>query len=398
MDQDLPGLDEEIVQLPADVRRDLAERGKNDLFFMAKAILGYQQMTQECHGPLCVFHDHNRSRYKLTLVPRGTFKTSVITIGKNIQGSVRDPNSRTCIINEVAENAQGFLSTIAEHFEGNKVLRALYSEVIPKNPKGTGHWNSKGLRLNRQWKGPEDTIEAMGVFSTLTSHHYTHISYDDIISEDAVKSPQVMTDTIERTRKFRSLMVDPAHSTLDVTGTRWALHDVYSHFIKALGPRLAKYIRGSVKPDGSLLFPELLDNETLASLREEYEEYMFSCLYMNNPRDVANQDFNVDDLRLWRWSADEETVVLYGPKDEHGYRNIVREWPLEQLDITVSVDLAVAEAVNSDRNAVVTVGASPDGEAIVLDTFAKRCTPLEVIEHLFWVKNGFIRGCSGLRV
>jgi hypothetical protein len=138
MDQDLPGLDEEIVQLPADVRRDLAERGKNDLFFMAKAILGYQQMTQECHGPLCVFHDHNRSRYKLTLVPRGTFKTSVITIGKNIQGSVRDPNSRTCIINEVAENAQGFLSTIAEHFEGNKVLRALYSEVIPKNPKAQG--------------------------------------------------------------------------------------------------------------------------------------------------------------------------------------------------------------------------------------------------------------------
>jgi predicted phage terminase large subunit-like protein len=389
-DQDLPYLDEDIVRMPEDIRHDLAERGKNDLYFFSKAILGYRQMTTHCHGPLCVFHDHNPKRYKLTLIPRGTFKTSVLTIGKNTQKAVRDPNVRICIINEVAENAQGFLGTIRQHFEGNRVLRALYSDVIPKDLHK--NWNNQGLRLRRQWVGPEDTIEAMGIFSTLTSHHYTDLAYDDIISEDAVKSPQVMADTISRAGKFRSLMVSPSHSNLDITGTRWALHDTYSHFIKTLnrlGPQLAMYIRGAIGLNGELMFPELLDAETLAMLRDEYGDYMFSCLYMNNPRDVANQDFNVSNLRSWRWSADEESVLLYGPPDETGYPTIVREWRLDELDITVSLDPAISEAVNSDRNAIVTVGASPLGEAIVLDTFAKRCTPLEVIEHFFWLKRRY---------
>lgn len=379
-DQDLPNLDREITMMPKDIRDDLAEKGRRDLFFFAKGILGYRQMTTHCHKPLCVFHDRNPAKYKITLIPRGTFKTSVITIGKNTQRAVRDPNSRTCIINEVADNAEGFLGTIRQHFENNRVLRALYSEVIPKDFKKTT-WNNSALRLNRQWMGPEDTIEAMGVLATLTSHHYTHLAYDDIISEDAVKSPQVMNDTIERSKKFRSLMVDPAHSTLDITGTRWALHDVYSHFIKSLAGSASLFVRGAIGPDGTLLFPELLDANTLASLRSEYGEYMFSCLYMNNPRDVANQDFNVQDLKFWRMSTDEESVVLFGRDG-----TIEREWPLDKLDITVSVDLALAEKISDDSNAIVTCGTTPEGQAVVLDVWNKHCTPLEVVQRLVYLQ------------
>jgi Terminase-like family. len=336
-------------------------------------------MTSHCHKPLCTFYDQNPSPYKLVLHPRGTFKTSVVTISRNTQRAVRDPNSRTCIINETAENAQGFIGTIRQNFENNKVLRALYSDVIPKDFKKT-IWNNQSMRLVRTWQGPEETIEAMGIFSTLTSHHYTHIAYDDIISEDAVKSPQVMTDTINRAIKFRSLMVNPTTSTLDVTGTRWALHDVYSHLTKTLKDKLARYIRGA-RHNGVLLFPELLDDATLASLREEYGEYMYSCLYMNNPRDVANQDFNIQDLKFWRYSGDESKVVLY---DRNG--EIEEIWDFDKLDITVTVDLAIAEAVNSDYNSVVTVGCTPSGRALVLETFTKRCTVFELMEHLFYVK------------
>jgi hypothetical protein len=382
-DQDLPLLDKTLEQTPKDIRDALAERGRNDLYFFGKAILGYRQMVPHCHQPLCMFFDLNQALIKLCLHPRGTFKTSSVTIARNAQKAVKNVNERICIINEVADNAEGFLSTIRQHFEGNRVLRTLYSELIPKDYRKVP-WNTKALRLNREWVGPEETIEATGILSALTSHHYTHLAYDDLISENAVKSPQVMTDTIERARKFRSLMVDPAHSTLDMIGTRWALHDVYSHFMKMLGKQMGLYVRGAIKPNGDLLFPELLDAETLARLRDEYGEYMFSCLYMNNPRDVANQDFNVNDLRFWRWSTDGQSVILYDPNG-----SILREWELSKLDVTVSVDLAISEKITSDRNAVVTVGCSPLGEAIVLDTFVKRCTPLDVISHLFEVKHRF---------
>lgn len=169
-EQDLPYLDREITMLPQDIRQDLAERGKNDLYFFGKAIMGYREMTPGCHGPLCVFLDQNPSPYKLVLHPRGTFKTSVATISRTAQRVVRDPNSRACLINEVADNAQGFLGTIKQHAEGNRVFRALYSDVIPKDYHKTT-WNNQALRFNRTWVGPEDTVEAMGVLSTLTSHH-----------------------------------------------------------------------------------------------------------------------------------------------------------------------------------------------------------------------------------
>lgn len=151
-----------------------------------------------------------------------------------------------------------------------------------------------------------------------------------------------------------------------------------------MGVKLACYIRGAIKPDGTLLFPELLSSDTLASLRHEYGEYMFSCLYMNNPRDVANQDFNTKDLRFWRWSQDEEGVVLFNPDG-----TIDCEVEVDKLDITTSVDLAVSEKVTNDRNAIVTVGCTPDGRAVVLDSWVRRCTPLEVIQHLFWLKQRY---------
>lgn len=381
-EQDLPNLDREIQMLPQDIRQDLAERGKRDLYFFSKGIMGYRDMTSHCHKPLCMFYDHNTSQYKLTLHPRGTFKTSVLTISRNTQKAVANPNERICIINEVAENAQGFIGTIRQNFENNKVLRALYSDVVPKDFKKTV-WNNQSMRLVREWQGPEETIEAMGIFSTLTSHHYTHLAYDDIISEDAVKSPQVMTDTISRAKKFRSLMVSPETSTLDITGTRWALHDVYSYFIKTLGDKLARYIRGA-RHEGVLLFPELLGDDTLAALREDLTPYEYSCLYMNNPRDVSNQDFNIQDLKYWRYTSDERNVVLYDRQGE------IEEICLaEKLDVTTTVDLAIAESVNSDFNAVVTVGSTPSGRALVLETFTKRCTVFELIEHLFYTKQRY---------
>lgn len=378
-DVDIPLLDEKVANLPADIRQDLAERGKSDLYFFSKAIMGFSDIVPHCHMPLCVFLDQHPSRFKLVLMPRGHFKTSLATVSRVTQRAVRNPNERILLVNEVADNAQNFLSSIEQHFESNRVLRTLYSQVIPRDTRKTV-WNAKEMRLNREVKTPENTIEALGMNSTLTSRHYTHITIDDPISEDATKSDAVMNDAITRIDKIISLMVKPELNTFDLIGTRWALHDVYSVFQKKYGKKLARFIRAAVK-DGEPIFPELISLETLAQARENMGEYMFSCLYMNNPRDIANQDFNIQDLRFWRYSSDEESVVLYAPDG-----SILREWPLEKLDITTTVDLAVAEKVTSDRNAVVTVGVSPLGEAIVLDTWVKRCTPLDVIEHLFWVK------------
>jgi hypothetical protein len=217
----------------------------------------------------------------------------------------------------------------------------------------------------------------------VTSRHYTHITYDDPISEEAVKSDKVMKDTINRMSSALSLLTDPSHHTIWLVGTRWALWDVYSVWMDTFGDKLGRIVRAVIEDDAPI-WPERFNEEVIALKRQAYgDEYKFSCLMMNNPRNPELQDLNVEDFKFWSWDGD-DAVVLYGKNGQE-----VDRWKLDQLDITTSVDLAPAEKITSDRNAIVTVGTSPKHQVIVLDAWGKRCTPLIVIDHLFWVKRRF---------
>jgi predicted phage terminase large subunit-like protein len=149
--------------------------------------------------------------------------------------------------------------------------------------------------------------------------------------------------------------------------------------MKTFGTKLVRLVRAAIE-DGEPIWPERFSLETLALKRLQQGEYKFSCLMMNNPRNVDLQDLNIQDANFWEWSSDEREVVLYRDGVE------LRRWRLDQLDVTTCVDLAPAEKAQSDRNAVVTVGVSPLNEAIVLDAWGQRCTPLALIEKLLEVK------------
>lgn len=369
-------MDPEVADLPQDIRADLATRGRQSLFFFAKGILKYKDLTLSCHGPLAEFLDTNKSRFKLILQPRGHFKTSLCTISRTLQKIVTNPEERILIVNESSGNSEHFLNTIKAHVETNRIFRALYPESCPKDTKKI-RWSASELDFPRSGSYPEPTVTGLGMTSALTSQHFTHLCIDDPISEEAAKSEKVMHDAITRIDKVISLMVKPEVDSFDLIGTPWALHDVYSYFQSAYGGKLARFIRGAIEDDQPI-FPELISLETLAQARRNMGEYMFSCLYMCNPRNADVQDFNIDDLRFWHYIEEGEYIVLSDPA---GIQDKVVA--TSSLDISVTVDLAAAEKITSDRNAIVTVGVTPSGDAIILDAWGKRCSPLEVIQKLF---------------
>lgn len=379
-EQDLPNLDESVAQLSGDLRQDLATAMSNDLFKFCYGVLGMHDLSVTCHGPLTQFMDKNPARYKHVEMPRDHLKTSVCTIGRNMQKVVKNPNIRTLLINETSTNAERFLGSIKQHAESNRVFRALYSHVIPPDTRKVP-WNNQELRFRREWIGPEPTIDTMGMTGAVTSRHFTHISIDDPISEEAVKSELVMHDAINRITKVLTLMVNPNEDTFDLVGTRWAFADLYRHFMRLYKGKMALFIRGAIE-DGQPIWPERFSLETLAQMRADMGEYNFSCLMMNNPRNADVQDFNIQDLRFWHWADSAETII--NQFDANG--ELLRRIPVEELDISCSVDPAAAEKLKSDRNAIVTVGTTKYGDAIVLDTWAKRCSPLEVIEYMFYIK------------
>lgn len=382
-EQDIPHLDETVAALPTDMRRDLATAASNDLFLFCRGVLQYRDLTVRTHGPLCTFLDSNPARFKHVEMPRDHLKTSVCTIGNNLRKITKDPNQRILLINETSTNAERFMSAMRQHAESNRVFRALYSSIIPKDTKVSKQWNNKELRFKRDWIGPEPTIDTMGMTGAVTSRHFTHIAIDDPISEDAVKSDLVMKDAINRITKVMTLMVDPSTDTFDLVGTRWAFADIYRHFMRLYKGKMALFIRGAIE-DGVPIWPERFSLETLAQMRADLGEYMFSCLMMNNPRNTDVQDFNVQDLRFWEWANPDETIIRQFLPD-----GSARDIPLAELDICTAVDPAPAETTSSDRNAIVTVGCSKLGDAFVLDTFAKRVSPLDVIEYMFWIRKRF---------
>lgn len=311
---DIPRIDDEIARQPEDLRRNLAEAASRDLFLFCHGVLGYSDMTTGCHGPLCSWFDTNESRFKLVLIPRGHLK-STIGVGRQLQKVVRNSERRILLGNETATNAQRFLSIIRTHCESNRRFRALYSHLIPSEPK---QWSQEALTLVRRGVYAAPTFDAIGMTGAMTSRHYTDLYLDDPISEEAAKSKLVMDDVITRLSKIMSLMDNPSQDVMDLIGTRWAFYDVYSYFMQRFGPKLARFIRAAIDSSGNPIWPERFSLETLADIRNDPHmgEYMFSCLYMNNPRNADVQDINVQDLKFWRWGADEESVVLYDRNGE----------------------------------------------------------------------------------
>lgn len=377
---DLPNQHPELQATDSDTLRDMAEQGKTDLFFFGRGIMRYKDMTERAHMALCVFFDSNPAQYKLGMMPRDHFKSSAITIAGNTQKAVRNPEERILICNEASTNAERFLRAIRQHCETNKVFRTLYGKVLPKDTRRV-RWNDSELEFHRNGVYPEPTFDTIGMTGAMTSRHYSHMCFDDVISEEATKSQKVMEDTKNRLSALTALLTNPNTDTVWFIGTRWALQDVYAHRMKIMGHMLAQFIRGAIE-DGEPIFPERFSLETLALMRADMGEYKFSCLMMNNPRDESTQDFNTRDLRFWRWAdAKQEVIAML---DVNG--DVQRLVPVAALDITAAVDLAPAERITSDRNAVTVVGVTPWNEAIVLSAWGKRCTPIGLIDHIFEVK------------
>ena len=381
-DTDLPNLSNAIVSLPLDLREDMRQKGLGDLYYLCRGVLGYKDVNISAHGHLCAFLNTNSKRFKRILMPRDHLKTSVITIGGNLQIALRNPNERILIANESSTNAERMLRGIKQQCESNRIFRALYGAVIPPDTRKV-RWNDSELDFRRTEIFPEPTFDTIGMTGSVTSRHYSHMCFDDPISEEAVKSDKVMADVINRMSAITSLLTDATKDTVWLVGTRWAMHDVYSWFDKTFPDSwVGKFSRSVIDENGDPIWPERFPLDVIAVKRAAMLEYKFSCLMMNNPRNTENQILPVDQFRYWEWADAAQTmIVLFGLDNEP--LKIVQ---LSKLDITVCVDPASSEKTTSDFNATTVLGMTPEGQAIVLDTKIRRYSPLDLMEDLFSIQ------------
>lgn len=305
----------------------LALRCRYDLFFLAKHILGYDLMEEAVHGDMCKYTEsllpsrppeweppsetHGEGledQYKngntnlLLLMPRGTFKSSVVTIGFSLQYILNDPNARILIDSETFTKAKAFLSEIKDHLESNEAYREVFKAIHGMYPddgkKKEMLWTDSQIKLAcRSKPQKEPTFMVSGIDKTINGMHYDMIIMDDVHSEKNVTNKEQIQQVIDHWKLSYSLL-DPG-KPLIVIGTRWHYLDLYNHILKYERERFNIMVRRAVLADGSLLFPERLSQQVLDDIKATQGTYIFSCTPAGTPILMSDWTFkNVENIQV----------------------------------------------------------------------------------------------------
>ena len=195
-----------------------------------KEVLGYKDMNK-IHRELCLTLQFDPHKSKMFLMPRNTFKSSVITCGYALFKIIDNPNIRILLYSDSATKAQGFLTDIKNHLEGKaggSRFREIYGDwtVSPREEV----WNTSQITVGvRTDSRKEPTIDTAGIETSRVGMHYDLIIFDDIVTDINTTTKAQMDKTYECYQKSLSLL-KPGGEIL-IVGTRWSFGDAYGRII-----------------------------------------------------------------------------------------------------------------------------------------------------------------------
>lgn len=314
----------------------IALKAKWDLFYLAKYILSYDLMEPEVHEDLCRYveslypgHPDDwqspedksgaglEDQFKegntnlLLLMPRGTFKSSVVTVGFALQAILHDPNTRILIDSETFSKAKAFLAEIKGHMEGNDQYRMVFKAihgVYPDARKKDLLWTDSQVNIAcRTRPRKEPTFSCAGIDVTKNGMHYDLIIFDDLHSENNVTNKDQIDKVKDHWRLSYSLL-DPGKPMI-VIGTRWHFDDLYQLILDDHREEFNILIRRAILTDGTAFFPTRLPLEELEKIKRKQGAAHFSKQYMNEPIDDETATFKRKDMQRRDWTLVQDRPV-----------------------------------------------------------------------------------------
>ena len=270
-----------------------------EFFDFCGVVMGFKDMNLE-HKALCEWIQHNKSKFKLILMPRHTFKSCICTVAYSLWRLVYNPNLRILIYSDATSKAQGFLTSIKNYILGNSgKFRDIFGHW--ETDAKTGKWNESMILIqNRTASHAEPTIETAGIETSLTGRHYDLIIFDDIVSDVNVTTKEQMDKTADCYKKALSLLRPGGEIVM--VGTRWHFGELYGRIIAEKKDDLKNILfhRNSGYLTGEPLFKEC--GLTMDFLKQQYATqgtYMASCLYENSPVDPETAVFKHKDFAFY---------------------------------------------------------------------------------------------------
>lgn len=242
----------------------------------------------------------------LALMPRGTLKSTIITIGFTIQWHLNFPEDRVLIDSETFTKSNAFLAEIKGHYESNEKLRdifgtiyrrrndeGVYVPIMPDANHRKDKWSDTAINLAcRGRKRKEESISCAGIDVTKNGMHYDLVIMDDLHSDKNTRNAEQIQQVKDHYRLVYSLL-DPGKPSV-VVGTRWDDDDLYQMIIDEEQEDFNFISRAAEAEDGALFYPRRLDRAALDRFRRKQGSYIYSCQYLNNPVDNQTATFKRD--------------------------------------------------------------------------------------------------------
>jgi len=349
MNQKTKNPDSKLIQI--------AKRAKSDYYFFCKEILGYHKMRPAPHKELCDFVRGTGKRKKLVLEPRGSFKSSVVTVGGAIFDLVHNPNLRILIAGETQKNAKKFVKEIKTHIEENEKFRAIFGDWV--NPDNI--WRDDEFIINRRTiVKKESSIMASSLEKqSITGQHYDKIYLDDPVSFNNINTPEQLEKTINFYKMLLSVL-EPDGEII-ILGTRYSALDLYGWLMDEDSPEAGNIdvlCKEAIDDDGNLLFPEVLTREFLEEQRKTQGNFIFACQYLNRPVSSDTCFFKQENIQFY-------------------------DKPPKGLIYFITFDPAISQKARSDYSAFIVNGVDFHHNWYIVEAIQQKLAPSDVVDMTF---------------
>lgn len=339
---------------------EIRQRGKDDLYFLCKHILGYSELQPDPHSSvMCNFAEKVEAQPKnkrkgLLQTPRGSFKSSVLTIGRTIKLIINDPNVRVLISSETYTNAASYLEAVKSHLRDKKFIK-IYGDMISEATTD----REGDLTISTRTKHfKENTVECTGVAKAKTGMHYDHIIHDDLVSRDNIMTAEQIVKVIDYWKLCFALL-DPG-GTCTTVGTCWHQDDLYDYIKTHLAEHQVIEVHPAIYKDGRYFFPEVLDKDFLDEQKIILGPSKFAAQYMNDPLPSEDMVFKPEYIRWIGMFKEGRNGKPILPDPHHAF---------------IFVDPSMGQNPGNDSHGIIVLVVDVDNNWIIADAIQQRLTP-----------------------
>ncbi len=208
-----------------DILKVLRERYKNSLFETCKYLLGMKDINPRTHGDVIDLLEDDSIKKKLIVLPRGSLKSSIASVGYPIWRLIKDPNDRIMIDSSLYSNSKNFVKEVKGHLM-TELATLIFGQFETDNS-----WSEGEITINQRTKVlKEPSIMASGVAANKVSVHVDCIIHDDLNTEVNSRTPDLAMKVRDHYKRNISIL-EPG-GTIVVVGTRYSANDVIASILE----------------------------------------------------------------------------------------------------------------------------------------------------------------------